>query len=337
MTATTPPAIATTPNAMNSWFRAIRRMLATQEGVLALSLVGLTIIVSAINPRFLAPENLSDIFQFNAYIAVAAIGMSMVIISGNIDISVGPLISALAILCGTVATSGFPVWVAWIVPLIVGVLVGVFNGIVVAYLRIPAIVLTLGLHSVIRGLLVILAGSKVISDLPPDFGLAQLTPLGIPMPIYFMVVLTIIAAIWMRYSARARAIYAVGGNAEAARLSGINVQRTIVFTFMINGLMVGISSVLLATQFSQIQATPPPGLELFIITAAVVGGVSILGGTGTVIGTTLAAILMSAIRVAMILINVSPFWLQAVTGVLILVTVLADILRRRRQSRSIRA
>src|SRR5439155_24517365 len=111
---------------------------------------------------------------------------------------------------------------------------------------------------------------------------------------------------------------------------------TIVTTFVINGVMVGIASVLLATQFNQIQATPPPGLELFIITSAVVGGVSILGGTGTVIGATLAAILLSAIRTSMILINVSPYWIQAVQGVLILITVLADIVRRRRQIRSIR-
>jgi ribose/xylose/arabinose/galactoside ABC-type transport system permease subunit len=156
------------------------------------------------------------------------------------------------------------------------------------------------------------------------------------MPVYFMVVLTIIAALWMRYSATARAIYAIGGNAEAARLSGIRVRRTILLTFVINGVFVGIASVLLATQFNQIQATPPPGLELFIITSSVVGGVSILGGTGTVIGSTLAAILLSAIRVSLVFINISPYWVQAVQGILILITVLADIVRRRRQLKSIR-
>jgi ribose/xylose/arabinose/galactoside ABC-type transport system permease subunit len=314
----------------------LSRIVGTQEGVLAISLILLMGIVGALNPQFLSSRNLTNVFQGNAYIAVAAIGMSMVIISGNIDISVGPLISALAILCGTVATSGFPVWVAWLVPLVAGGLMGALIGTIVAYLRIPAIVVTLGMYSIIKGAIVLLAGSRTIYDLPPGFGLSQQSLFGIPMPVYFMVVLTIIAAIWMRYSPTSRAIYAVGGNAEAARLSGISVRRTLVTTFAINGMMVGVASTLLATQFNQIQATPPPGLELTIITSAVVGGVSILGGTGTVIGSTLAAILLSAIPSAMLFINVSPYWLQAVQGSLILATVLADIERRRRQLKSIR-
>ncbi len=320
------------------WLQVSRRIVGTQEGVLGLSLVALMLITGAINPRFLDPStgNISSVFQSNAYIAVAAIGQAMVIISGNIDISCGPLISALAVLCGTVAVSGFPVGVAWLAPLVVGGLVGLLIGFLVAYVRIPAIVVTLGAYSIIKGLIVILSGSKVIINLPDNFGLAQLTPLGIPMPVYFMVILTILAAIWMRYSPLSRAIYAVGGNAEAARLSGLNVKRIVLSVFVINGIMIGIASTLLATQFSQIQATPPPGLELVIITSAVVGGVSILGGTGTVIGATLAAILLATIRTSMILTGISPFWVQAVQGILILITVLADIIRRRRQVRSIR-
>ena len=157
-------------------------------------------------------------------------------------------------------------------------------------------------------------------------------PLGVPMGVYIMVVLTILAALWLRYSTTGRSIYAVGGNAEAARLSGISERGIIMRVFMLNGVFVGISSVMFATQLSVIQATVPPNLELVIITASVVGGVSILGGSGTVIGSTLAAILLNTIRSAMIFINVSPFWLQAVQGVLILVTVLVDILRRRRQA-----
>lgn len=334
MTATTPSTLSVrqTPG----WLQTVHNIVGTQEGVLALSLVALIVVVSLINPRFLSTNNLNNVFQGNAYIAVAAIGMTMVIITGNIDISVGALISGLAILCGTIATSGFPVWVAWLVPLIVGGFVGAIIGFLVAYLRIPSIIVTLGLLSIFKGSIVILAGSKTIYDLPDGFGLSQLSPLGIPMPIYFMIVLTILAALWMRYSGLSRAMYAVGGNAEAARLSGINVRSIILITFIINGVIVGVASVLLATQFNQIQATPPPGLELFIITASVVGGVSILGGTGTVIGSTLAAILLSAIGKAMILINVSDYWLQAVQGILVLVTVLADIVRRQRQAKLIR-
>jgi ribose/xylose/arabinose/galactoside ABC-type transport system permease subunit len=139
--------------------------------------------------------------------------------------------------------------------------------------------------------------------------------------------------LWMRYSATGRAIYAVGGNPEAARLSGISERRTIVTVFLIHGLFVGVAAVLFATQLSVIQSTVPPNLELSIITAAVVGGVSILGGTGTVVGSTLAAILLAAIGSSLIFVSVSPYWLRAVQGVLILLTVLADMTRRRRQAR----
>jgi ribose transport system permease protein/rhamnose transport system permease protein len=145
-----------------------------------------------------------------------------------------------------------------------------------------------------------------------------------------MVILTLLAALWMRYSATGRAIYAVGGNAEAARLSGISEKRIIMTVFIINGLCVGIAAVLWATQLSIIQSTVPAGLELQVITSAVVGGVSILGGIGTTVGAMLAAILLSAINSALVFINVSPYWFRSVVGVLILITVLTDMLRRRR-------
>jgi ribose/xylose/arabinose/galactoside ABC-type transport system permease subunit len=272
-------------------------------------------------------------FLGNAYIAVAAIGMSMVIISGNIDISVGSLIGVLATLSGTLAVSGFPLIVCWLAPLVVGAMVTGLMGCLGAYMRIPAIVVSLGMLSILKGGLISVTGGAWITDLPAGYALAQMRPLSIPMPVWFMVVLTALAALWMRYSATGRAIYAVGGNAEAARLSGISRRRTIMTVFVIHGVFVGIASVLFATQLSVIQSTVPPNLELTIITASVVGGVSILGGTGTVIGSTLAAILIAAIGSSLIFVNLSPYWLRAVQGVLILATVLADLMRRRRQAR----
>lgn len=258
--------------------------------------------------------------------------MSMVIVSGNIDISVGSLIGVLATISGTLAVSGYPIIVSWLVPLVVGALVTTFMGLFVAYLRIPAIVVTLGMLSILKGGLISVTSGAWITDMPAGYALAQMRPLGVPMPIYFMVVLTAGAALWMRYTATGRAIYAVGGNAEAARLSGISRRRTIMTVFAIHGVFVGIASVLFATQLSVIQSTVPPNLELTIITAAVVGGVSIMGGTGTVIGSTLAAILIAAIGSSLIFVDLSPYWLRAVQGVLILATVLADLMRRRRQA-----
>ncbi len=309
----------------------IGKTLGNQESVLALSMVLLVIVVGLLNSRFIADRNISDVLQGNAYIAVAAIGMSMVIISGNIDISVGSLIGVLATISGTMVVSGYPVWASWLVPLIIGGIVGAFNGFLVAYMRIPSIIVTLGMLSILKGGLIFVTGGTRITGMPPEYSLAQMRPLDIPMPVIIMIVLTALAAFWLRYSPTGRSIYAVGGNREAARLSGINDRGVVVKVFILNGVFVGIASVLYATQLSVIQATVPPNLELLIITAAVVGGVSILGGMGTVIGATLAAVLLNTIRSAMVFINVSPFWLQAVQGILILATVLVDIVRRRRQ------
>jgi ribose/xylose/arabinose/galactoside ABC-type transport system permease subunit len=307
------------------------RIFGSQEAVLLVCLIALFVIVGMINPRYVAERNLSSIFLGNAYIAVAAIGMSMVIISGNIDISVGSLIGVLATISGSLAVNGYPIIVCWLVPLIVGALVTSIMGLLVAYLRIPSIVVSLGMLSILKGGLISVTAGAWISDLPAGYGLAQMRPFGIPMPIYFMVLLTAAAALWMRYTAAGRSIYAVGGNAEAARLSGISSERTVMMVFIIHGVFVGIASVLFATQLSVIQSTVPPNLELTIITASVVGGVSILGGVGTVVGSTLAAVLLAAIGSSLIFINVSPYWLRAVQGLMILLTVLADLWRRQKQ------
>lgn len=329
MTAVTPDQLARSTRRASRRTKTLKSIIYSQEFILALSLLALTIIVGIANPRFLASQNVSDVLQGNAYIAVMAVGMSMVIITGNIDISVGSLLGVLATLCGILAVNGVPLWLAWLIPIVIGGLVGGINAFLVAYLRIPAIVATLAMLSILKGGLIMVNGGTTIYNLPDGFGLSQLRVLGLTMPVWFMIAFTIIGAVWMRYSPTGRAMYAVGGNKEAARLSGINPKRIVATAFIFNGVMVGIGSVLYATQFTSIQAVAPPGLEMLVITSAMVGGVSILGGTGTVIGSSLASVLLRAIGSAMVFINVSAYWLQAVQGLLILVTVLVDILRRR--------
>lgn len=310
----------------------LSQLLGNQESVLLIGLIAIFIIVGFSNPRYLAERNITQILAGNAYIAVAAIGMSMVIITGNIDISVGSLIGLLAVVSGSlVVDGGQPVWVGWIAPLILGGLFGAFLGFIVSYLRVPSIVVTLGMLSILKGILILWRAGERVTDLPEAFFLAQQRPAGIPITIIIMVVLTALAALWLRYSATGRSFYAFGGNKEAARLSGLSERRIVMQAFILNGIFAGIASVMYATQLTIIQATPPPALELVIITASVVGGVSILGGTGTVIGSTLAAILLNAIQSSLVFVQVSQFWAQAIRGTLILITVLVDLIRRRRQ------
>jgi ribose/xylose/arabinose/galactoside ABC-type transport system permease subunit len=303
-----------------------------QEIVVAGALVALFAVVGAINPRFLSDSNLTSIFAGNAYIAVAAIGMSMVIIAGHIDVSVGALIGVLATIAGTLAVAGYPPVIAWGVPILAGIAVNIVVGAVIAYARVPSIVATLGMLSILKGGLISVTAGAWITNLPAEFMLARGRLLGLPVSIWAMVALTLLAAFWMRYSASGRAIYAVGGNSEAARTTGIDPRRWTVVVFGLHGLFAGMAAIMFATQLQVIQSTVPPNLELTVITAAVIGGVSILGGTGTVIGSTLAAILFAAIGSALIFLNVSPYWLRAVMGLLILATVLADMARRRRRA-----
>jgi len=314
------------PNSLSRLFRAYG-----QEIVVLGALIVLFVVVGTVNPRFLSNSNLTNIFSGNAYIAVAAIGMSIVIITGHIDVSVGSLIGVLATIAGTLAVSGYPVWIAWVVPVIVGVVINTAVGAFIAYLKIPSIVMTLGMLSILKGGLISATGGTWISGMPPEFFISQGRLFGIPAPVYFMVILTLIMAVWMRYSATGRSFYAVGGNPEAARASGLSPERTCVLAFALHGFFAGIAALLFATQLQVIQSTVPPNLELTVITASVIGGVSILGGTGTVIGSTLAAILFACIGSALIFLNVSAYWLRAVLGLLILATVLADMARRKRE------
>lgn len=339
-------------NTLSKVASVFRRLFGNQEAILLICLIALIAYVGYDNDRFLNTRNMVNVFAGNAYIAVAAIGMTMVIISGNIDISVGSLIVVLTIVSGRLSVHDYPswvstdvaIWLSWIVPVLMGGVVGAIIGFIVTYLRVPAIVVTLGFLSILKGLLIIATNGERVTGMPEAYGLAQQRPLAnvslpvfqdffqqLTMPVYMMIVLMILAALWMRYSAWGRAIYAVGGNAEAARLSGISKHRVIMLTFILNGLFVGMSAVLLATQFRVIQTTVPP-IELTIITATVVGGVSILGGTGTVVGPIIAAVLLNTITKALVFLDISPFWTKAIQGVLILVTVLADLLRRSRQS-----
>ncbi|CAM5769621.1 sugar ABC transporter permease [Labrys miyagiensis] len=304
-----------------------------QELVVLGALILLFVVVGLYNPRFLGVSNLNAIFSGNAYIAVAAIGMAMVIISGHIDVSIGSLIGVLATIAGTLATSGYPVWMAWLVPVLVGIAINSFVGMLVAYVNIPSIVVTLGMLSILKGALILATNGNWISNLPPDFLIAQHYWFGVRSPIVIMVVLTIVVAFWMRYSAFGRSIYAVGGNPEAARAAGIPAKPVTVIVFAIHGFFAGLAALLFATQLQVIQSTVPPNLELTVITAAVIGGVSILGGTGTVIGSTIAAMLFATITSALTFMpysNVLVFWKQAIVGVLILITVLADMIRRHR-------
>ncbi len=303
-----------------------------QEGVLVIAFLLVLGGVTVLNRGFIAPTNLVDVLYNSSYIGVAAVGMTMIILCGHIDISIGAALGLCATVAGKLAVAGVPLWIVFTATILTGGLIGLTNGLLVAYCRIPAIVATLGMASILKGGLILSTGGIWIYGLPPGFGISRQLIMGIPLPICALVLFGVVFSIWLKYSAAGRQIYAVGGNAEAARLSGIPVRSVTMSVFVLNGLLVGISAILYATNFTAIQSNVAPGFELTVITSAVIGGVSILGGTGTVIGALLGAVLLQTIGTALVFLHIRAEWFQTVQGSLILLTILLDVFRRRQTS-----
>jgi rhamnose transport system permease protein len=307
-------------------------VLDQQETVLVIAFLLVLGGVSVLNRGFIAPSNLVDILYNSSYIGVAAVGMTMIILCGHIDISIGAALGLCATVAGKLAVGGVPLGIVFTATIFTGGVIGLVNGLLVAYCRIPAIVTTLGMASILKGGLILTTGGIWIYGLPPGFGISRLVLMGIPLPICALVLFGVVFSVWLRYSASGRQIYAVGGNAEAARLSGIPVRKVTLGVFVMNGLLVGISAILYATNFTAIQSNVAPGFELTVITSAVIGGVSILGGTGTIVGALLGTILLQTIGTALVFLHIRAEWFQTVQGSLILLTILLDVFRRRQTS-----
>lgn len=301
-----------------------------QELLLGAFLLLLVIILTALRPDFLSGQSVSSILMDSSHLIVAAVGMTLVIVAGGIDISVGSMLAMCAVIGGLLAQSGVAPELAMLAMVLSGTLFGLINGSLVVWGGIPSIIVSLGMLSILRGAVVLLTGGSWIQNLPQGFYIGQRSVLGLPVPILVAVVVLVAAALWMRYSPLGRQVYAVGANREAARLTGINVKRIQLLTFTVNGTLVGLAALIFATRFSAIQTNAGVGFELQVITAAVVGGVSIMGGAGTVLGAALGGLLLNVISKGMIFLRVSAYWFLAVQGALILLAVVVDIWRKRR-------
>jgi rhamnose transport system permease protein len=315
-------------SALSGWLR----LLNQQETVLFLAFCIVFGWVGSLNRGFLEFSNFVDMLYNCSYIGVAAIGMTMIILCGHIDISIGAALGVCATVAGKLAVAGLPLAVVFPITILAGGFIGLVNGLLVAYGRIPAIVTTLGMASILKGGLILSTGGSWIYGLPPGFAISRTSLFGVPVPIFTLILFGVAFALWLKHSAKGRELYAVGGNAEAARLSGISERQVTIQVFVMNGLLVGAASILYATNFTAIQSNVAPGFELTVITATVIGGVSILGGTGNVVGALLGAVLLQTIGSALVFLHIRAEWFQTVQGSLILLTILLDVFRRRQTS-----
>jgi ABC-type sugar transport system ATPase subunit/ribose/xylose/arabinose/galactoside ABC-type transport system permease subunit len=305
-----------------------------REQTLLISLIAISLLTALKRPDFLSLSNISDILTNYAYSLLVAIGMTCVIISGGIDLSVGALLALCSIVCGVLAKSGLMLGLIALISLSLGALCGLVNGALSVYLSIPPVIVTLGMMSIIRGGVLWATGGYWVLDLPQWFNSPyQLKFLQLPLPVHVALVIVILSSLALRYTVFGRSIYAVGSNPEAARLSGINVALTKCMSFVICGALTGVGAWLYATRFTAIQSNAGIGLELFVIASAVIGGTNIFGGSGNIIGSSLAIVLLGTIANALVFLHVSSYWENAIEGILILLAVGLDVVRWRIRQR----
>jgi rhamnose transport system permease protein len=299
----------------------------------------LVIGVSLRSPFFLTFSNFRDILMNISILSIVALAQTMVIITRGIDLSVSSMIGLVAMMVSFFVREHPEVSMVLVVLLgmALGSVLGSVNGLVITFGKVPPIIATLGTLSIYRGLVFLYSGGTWINafEMPAPFKvLAKGTPLGIPNLVIFAIVIAVLVYYFLNYTHPGRNIYAVGGNPEAAKVAGIRNHRVIFMVYVLSGIACGLAAVLWASRFEAAQTNTAMGFELQTVAASVVGGVSIMGGTGTVTGVLLGALLLGIIENALTLIRISPFWQLAAQGLLILLAVIVDasILKRLQRS-----
>jgi rhamnose transport system permease protein len=277
-------------------------------------------------PRFLSAYNLQQVLLSATLVSVVAIGQALVIIARQIDISVGPITAASAFISADFLAQNpsTPLLIIFLIGAAVGIVLGSVNAALVAGFGIPAIVATLGTFAMFRGGIIIFAEGRQISatSLPPNFvQLAEVMFLGLPLLVWVAVLFVIIFSFVLRFTRFGRNLYAIGSNPEGARLAGISEVGHVAAAFIICGLLSGLVGVLWSARFGTVHAAIAPNLHIDTILACVLGGISIFGGSGTIIGAVIGALIIAVLQNGVLLLGVSQFWIQAIIGAAIVLTV----------------
>ena len=303
------------------------RQLGTLAGLLTLCLV-----LWAATPHFLTVSNLLNVLEQTALNAVVAVGMTFVIISGGIDLSVGSVLALAGICLALALEAGVPAPAAIAIALVVGGACGLANGLLITLGRLPPFIATLGMMSVARGIALMLAEGRPISGFGEGFrAIATGRVLAIPAPVVITIVIYAVAHFVLTGTVFGRTTYAIGGNEEAARLSGVQVRFHKTAVYAVAGVTSAAAAVVLTARLNSAQPTAGTMYELDAIAATVIGGSSLLGGEGTVTGTLIGALIMGVLRNGLNLLNVSSFLQQVVIGVVIIGAVLVDMALKRRR------
>lgn len=313
----------------------LRRIVAGREAGTALGLIVLCLILWIATPYFATSANLANVAEQSAIVGVIAVGMTFVILTGGIDLSVGSLVALAGVVIGVALQQGLTITAAVCLGLLGSVIAGAVNGVMITRGGLPPFIATLGMMSVARGAALMLSDGRPISGFPQALrALATERLFGIPGPVMLMLALYSVAYVVLTRTVLGRYMYAIGGNEEATALAGVNVRLWKTVVYAISGLSAGLCAVLLLARLNSAQPIAGIGYELDAIAAVVIGGTSLLGGSGSVIGTLIGALIMSVLRNGLNLLGVSSYLQQVAIGVVIIAAVLIDMALRRRVHRS---
>ena len=293
-------------------------------------LVLLWIVLSVATPSFASSNNLANLLRQGSMIAIMAVGQTFVIITGGIDLSVGAVVGFATVIVAMMINAGFPIWVAILATLLVGVAIGLFHGFGIVKMGLPPFIITLATLTSLRGIGLLMTNGNSININSDTFtAFSRNSFIGIPNLFWMVILVGIPAYIFLHHSRWGRYLFSVGSNAEASRLSGVNVQRTIYMAYTLSGLCAAFVGVLLAARIGIGNPTQAEGWELQAIASSVIGGTSLFGAVGSVHGPLLGAFILATINNGANLLNVNSFWQRIITGALIIIIVYFDGLRRR--------
>jgi ribose transport system permease protein len=313
----------------------------TRQKLLAFaSLLGLLIFFSVASPSFMQTDNMVGILQATAVNGVLAIACTFVIITSGIDLSVGTLMTFCAVMAGVVLTYwGLPFYLGVLAAIFFGAFSGFISGVLIAKLKIPPFIATLGMMLMLKGLSLVITHSKPIyfNDTPEFSVISQesligyfLPELPIPNAVLILFVVAVLSSLVLNKTVLGTYTFALGSNEEAVRLSGVNVDRWKIIVYTLSGAICGIAGLLIASRLNSAQPSLGQGYELDAIAAVVIGGTSLSGGVGTILGTIIGAFIMSVLTNGLRIMSVAQEWQTVVTGLIIIAAVYADILRKRR-------
>lgn len=314
-----------------------RKNSLTSEMYLTIFLVAVLAFLFVFARGFYSVNNIMSLLNTYSYILIAAIGMNLIVITGNIDVSTGALISVICIFLAAIGKQGAPFAVLLPAAMLMGGILSTLNGLFITKMKIPAIVATLATTQIFQGVLPLLVEGSIY-DLPASYTWLAFEAkiFGIiPASAMICLIITIVALFFIKYSKFSKKIYAIGNNSSGARLAGINVDRTIVITYLIAGLLFGVSATIIGTAGQRVTTTMGSGLEMTFIASVVLGGTSTDGGSGKIFGTVIGAFILAMIAPAINYMGISPNWADAIKGAIIIISVVVSAAKNIKKKRVI--